>query len=194
MTSICEICPTCTCAKQTKVRDQLPKSGQLLAASEPILHTAKTAKHPCRGLSMDFLFSGAHSSDRREDFEGINGKMAQVLVTNHFTSVEHGDTCVSKAAPVLWLRHFLAHHNPPCDDEGGELFSNLEGENLLTKSDCATCPTGADSLSQNGPTEQGHCLIADTMRAILIGVNMAMKFWPCAFCHTLIAQCNPQPQ
>ena len=62
------------------------------------------------------------------DFEGIDGETAWMLVTDHFTGVMHGDTRISKAAPMLWLKHFLAQHNPPCKDEcvhmdqGGELF------------------------------------------------------------------------
>ena len=57
-------------------------------------HGAKRASHPCQGLSMDFSFAGINSenSDQREDFEGINGETAWVLVTDHFTGMMHGDT------------------------------------------------------------------------------------------------------
>ena len=98
---------------------------------------------------------------------------------------------MSKAAPVLWLKHFSAQHNPPCKDkcvhmdQGGELFNNPEVENLFTKSGCAIHPTGADSSHQNGPVERGHRTVADTMRAFLTGANLSPKFWPCAFHHTL---------
>ena len=156
-------------------------------------HTTKRALHPCQELSIDFLFAGltSKSSNQQVNFEGINGKTAWVLIKDHFIGVKHGDTRMSKAAPALWLKQFSAQHNPPCKDkhvcmdQGGKPFDNLEVKNLFTKPGCAIHLTGADASNQNGPAEQGHRTIADTMRAFLTGADLLPKFWPHAFCHSL---------
>jgi len=46
--------------------------------------------------------------------------------------MKHGDTRVSKASPINWLRHFLEKHTPACSgeyvfmDQGGEPCNNPE--------------------------------------------------------------------
>ena len=159
-------------------------------------HSTKRALHPCRGLSTDFLFAGIGSknSDRREDFKGAKCETTWILITDHFTGMMHGDTCILKAAPVSWLKHFTAQCNPPCCDkcahmdQGGKLFNDPEVKNLFTKSGHTIHPTGADSSHQNGPVERGHCTVADTMHAFSTGANLSQKFWPCAFHHSLWAR------
>ena len=105
--------------------------------------------------------------------------------------MKHGDTRISKAAPVLWLKHFLAQYKPLCRDkyvymdQGGELFNNPEVKNLFTKAGYIINPTGADASCQNGPAERGHRTIADTIRALLTGAQLSLKFWPYAFYHAL---------
>ena len=193
-TSIFDTCPTCIRAKQTKSTPSsptLPNEASLEA--NPDHHPTRSAKHPYQGLSIDFSFSGMTSkdTDRRKDFKGINGETAWVLITDHFTGMKHGDTRISKAAPVLWLKHFLAQYNPPCGDkyvymdQGGELFNNPEVKNLFQKSGYTIKPTGADASHQNGPAERGHRTIADMMRALLTGSNLDIKFLPYAFYHSL---------
>ena len=138
-------------------------------------------------------------TDRRKNFEGINGETAWILVTDHFTGMKHGDTRISKAAPILWLKHFLAQYNPLCGnkyvymDQGGELFNNPEVKNLFQKSGYTIKPTGADASHQNGPVKRGHQTIADMMRALLTGANLDIKFWPYAFYHSL-RLCNAMPE
>ena len=73
-------------------------------------------------------------------------------------------------------------------DQGGELFNNPEVKNLFTKSGYTIHPTGADASCQNGPVERAHRSIADTIRSLLTGANMSMKFWPYAFYHALRLQ------
>jgi GAG-pre-integrase domain len=111
-------CPTCIQAKQTK---------------EPAgPHTTRTATAPYQGLSVDFSFSGVKSKDksREIDFVGLNGEASWILVSDHFTQRLHGDTRVSKASPIAWLRHFLKNHSPHIRDkyvfldQGGELYGN----------------------------------------------------------------------
>ena len=47
--------------------------------------------------------------DREADYMGINGETAWILVYDHFSRRLHGDTRMSKASPLGWLRHFLEH-------------------------------------------------------------------------------------
>ena len=177
--SVIDQCPTCIQSKQTK--------------EAPGKHTTRTATQPYQGLSIDFSFSGIKSrnSDRRQDYEGINGETAWILVSDHFTGMKHGDTRISKAAPLHWLEHFFSQYNPKCRhkyvylDQGGELFNNPDIKNLFQKYGYDILPTGADSSHQNGPVERGHRTLANSMRALLSGANLPIKFWPYAFYHAL---------
>ena len=49
-------------------------------------------------------------------------------------------------------------------------------------------PTGADASNQNGPVERAHCTVANAIRAMLIGANLGVQFWPYAFLHVLRIQ------
>ena len=118
MKSVLDQCPTCIRAKQTK---------------EPAgPNTTRTATEPYQGLSIDFSFSGVKSKDktRESEYLGLNGETSWILLTDHFTRMKHGDTRVSKASPIHWLRHFLEQHAPNCPgkyvflDQGGELYHN----------------------------------------------------------------------
>jgi len=42
-------------------------------------------------------------------------------------------------------------------------------------------PTGADASNQNAPVEHGHLVVANAIRALLLGANLPIKFWPHAF-------------
>jgi len=52
--------------------------------------------------------------------------------------MKHGNTRVSKALPINWLRDFLEKHAPTCSgkcvfmDQGGELCNNPEVGKLFT--------------------------------------------------------------
>jgi len=172
-------CPTCIQAKQTK--------------SAPGHHPTRVATQPYQGLSIDYGFSGMVSanSERRKDYEGLNNETAWILVTDHFTGMKHGDTRQSKSSPIEWLRHFLNQYSPHCAqkyvhmDQGGELFRNPDICNLFSKFQYAVHPTGADSSHQNGSVERAHRTVGCTIRALLIGANLDIKFWPYAFYHML---------
>ena len=70
-------------------------------------------------------------------------------------------------------------------DQGGELFNHPEVQNLFNKKGYDILPTGADNSHQNGPVKPGHCTLANTICALLIGANLDIKFWPYAFYHAL---------
>ena len=172
-------CPTCIQAKQTK---------------EPAgIHTTRTATAPYQGLSIDFSFSGIKSKDkdREADYLGLNGETSWILISDHFMHRLHGDTRVSKASPIEWLRHFLSNHSPRMPgkyvflDQGGELYGNPLIRKLFKDFDYDIRPTGADSSNQNGPVERAHRTVANGIRAMLHGANLDIKFWPYAFHHYL---------
>ena len=180
VTSILDQCPTCIQAKMSK-------------SARGHSNTRK-ATQPYEGLSIDFSFSGMKSSDtdRRSDYEGINGETSWIVVTDHFTGMKHGDTRISKAAPVSWLRHFLDQYKPRhCHslyvhmDQGGELYNNPKIRNLFSFYGYAIHPTGADASHQNGPAERAHRTLANTIRALLLGADLDIKFWPYAFYHAM---------
>ena len=127
----------------------------------------------------------------KTDYEGINGETCWILITDHFTGMEHGDTRISKGLPLQWLAHFLAQYNLHCEgkyvylDQGGKLFNHPEVRNLFKKKGYDILPTGADNSHQNGPVERGHRTLANTSRTLLVGANLDIKFWPYAFYHAL---------
>ena len=67
-------------------------------------------------------------------------------------------------------------------DQGGELFNHPKVQNMFKKKkDYDILPTGADNSHQNSPVAQGHLTLANTIRALLVGTNLDLKFWPFAF-------------
>jgi len=124
---------------------------------------------------------------RDDDYIGLNGETSWILVTVHFSRMKHGDTRVSKALPINWLRDFLEKHAPACSgkhvfmDQGGELYNNPEVRKLFTRFGYDIRPTGADASIQNAPVEGGHLVVANAIRALLLGANLPIKFWPHAF-------------
>ena len=176
---ILDNCPTCIQSKQTK---------------EPAGHNStRTAIHPYQGLSIDFSFSGVKSKDeaRTADYLGLNGETSWILVSDHVTRRLHGDTRVSKATPIEWLRQFLTDHDPNVPDkyvfmdQGGELYRNPEVQELFKSFGYQIRPTGADASNQNGPVERAHRTVANAIRSMLHGARLDIKFWPYAFHHFL---------
>lgn len=112
-------------------------------------------------------------------------------MTDHFSRMKHGDTRISKASPIQWLRDFLRKHAPGCDnkyvvlDQGGELYNNPQVKDLFREFGYEIRPTGADASNQNGPVERAHLTAANAVRAMLTGANLEVKFWPYAFHHWL---------
>ena len=56
-------------------------------------------------------------------------------------------------------------------------------QNLFQEFGYESRPTGADSSNQNGPVERAHRTVANSIRAMLHGANLDIKFWPYAFHH-----------
>ena len=107
---------------------------------------------------------------------------------------------MSKSPPLQWLAHFLSQYNPHCNDkyvhldQGGELFNHPEVRNLFEKKGYTIHPTGADTSRQNGPVERGHRTLANTIRALLLGAGLNVKFWPYAFYHAMrMSNAFPEP-
>jgi len=83
--------------------------------------------------------------------------------------MKHGDTRVSKASPISWLRDFLEKHDPTCPnkhvfmDQGGEHYNNPEVRKLFTRFGLDLGLTGADASNQNAPVERGHLTVANAI-------------------------------
>ena len=107
---------------------------------------------------------------------------------DHFTRQLYGDTRIGKATPLHWIQHSLQEHAPSCPnkyvymDQGGELYNNPEVRNLFLIYGYKINTTGADSSRQNA-VERYHLTIANGIRALLIGADLPIKFWPYAFHH-----------
>ena len=70
------------------------------------------------------------------------------------------------------------------------MFSWTKAVSSITIPKCASSsslfgydirPTGADASNQNAPVERGHLVVANAIRALLLGANLPIKFWPYAF-------------
>merc|ERR1712197_334359 len=66
-------------------------------------------------------------------------------------------------------------------DQGGELYNNPKVVKLLESFGYDVLPTGADLAHQNGLIERANGSIAGSIRAILHGAGLPVKFWPYAF-------------
>mmetsp|Transcript_17708 Transcript_17708/g.26863 ORF Transcript_17708/g.26863 Transcript_17708/m.26863 type:complete len:171 (-) Transcript_17708:2999-3511(-) len=88
---IFDICPTCIRGKQTK-----EPAGK---------NSTRKATFPYQGLSIDFSFSGMRSKDSKfsEDYVGLNGETAWILISDHRTRRKHGATQILKASPLKWI-------------------------------------------------------------------------------------------
>ena len=67
-------------------------------------------------------------------------------------------------------------------DQGGELYSNPELQDLFKQYNYNIYPTGADSLSQNGPAEQAHHTVSNGIKSCLIGAGLLIAYWLLVVC------------
>eukprot|EP00980_Cylindrotheca_fusiformis_P009852 scaffold2183_cov131-Cylindrotheca_fusiformis.AAC.1 len=179
MDSVLDKCPTCIRAKLRK-----QPAGP---------NSTRVATQPYQGLSVDFSFAGMKSKneERAQDFVGVKGETCWILITDHFSRMKHGATRVSKASPIEWIQDFLRVHSPKCADkyvyldQGGELYCNPAVVRIFEKAQYEVYPTGVDASNQNGPVERGHQTVATHIRAMLLGANLDIQFWPFAFHHWL---------
>ena len=70
-------------------------------------------------------------------------------------------------------------------DQGGELFGNPKVHNLFNRFGYTVLCTGGYASWQNGPVERAHRMVADAIKALLLGSSLDIKFWPYAFYHVL---------
>ena len=96
-----------------------------------------------------------------------------------------------KASPLKYLESFLKEYSPNVSnkfvvlDQGSELYQNPAIRNLFRQYNYRVYPTGADSSSSNGSVERAHRTVATSIRALLFGAQLPVKFWPYAFNHVL---------
>ena len=130
-------------------------------------------------------------SDQNTIYEVNNGETFWILITDHFTGMKYGYVRISKAYPIALLRHFLNHYSPTCNekythlDQGIELFNNLDVNKILQSFGCTLRSNGADTSHQNGPVKQSHRTLANSVRAMITGANLDIKFCPYTLYHAI---------
>ena len=161
-----------------------------------------SVERPYQELFIDFSFSGKIQRDKkgvvieasRKDVEGMNGETAWILISDAQTRMLHGDTRLSKSAPVKYLELFLQQYSPECKnkwvvlDQGGELYGDPDVRNLFKRYHYGIFPTGANSLSQNGSVERVHRTVSNGIKNCLIGAGLPIAYWPFTFLHVLHIQ------
>ena len=102
------------------------------------------------------------------------------------------DEIIPKVSPIACLRHFLNQYSPTCNDkyihlyQVVELFNKPDVKNPLQSFGCNIHPNGDDTSHQNGLVEQYHRILANSIRYMLTGYNLNIKFWPYDLYHAII--------
>jgi Reverse transcriptase (RNA-dependent DNA polymerase)/GAG-pre-integrase domain len=172
-------CPTCLIAKARRTAQCTDDSRHATVCNQ--------------GISVDFGFIIQKSNDskRYHKYLGLNGETCYIVIADHFSGMLYGKAFRTKAPPVTWLNQWLALHAPPCPekyvrlDQGGDLAKCTAITDLFRNAGYRIDITGAGNSAQNGPVERPHQTIGDGLRALLIGADLAPKFWPYAFQHFL---------
>ena len=161
---------TCTMpTKQSMVFPSLLTRPRTLSLTNVIPVSKPSKPRHMLVLILSRLPMTSKDKTRRSDFVGINGETSWILTTDHFTGIKHGDTRISKASPIHWLRHFLTTYRPLCQDkyvcmdQGDELYGNPDVQNLFECHDFAIHRTGAGASHQNGPVERSHRYVGDAV-------------------------------
>ena len=146
-----------------------------------------------QGISVDFGFmvQPSKNTKRLDRLRGLNGETCYCLIADHHSGTLWGQVLRSKAPPLDFLNRWLVTHSPGSDvadkyvrfDLGGELGNCNAVTALFEGAGYKIEPTAADSSHMNGPGERPHQSIANALRTILLGANLAPKFWPYAFHH-----------
>ena len=106
----------------------------------------------------------------------------------------HGETCLSQSSPVKYLESFLQQYSPVCNNkwvvlnQGGELYGNLDVQNLFKGYQYEIYPTSFDSSYQNSPVERAHCTVSNDIKSFLVGADLPIAYWPYAFLRVLRIQ------
>ena len=175
-----------------KVLNQCPICIQANISKPPPGHgTTRVATKPYQGLLIDSELSGMnyYDSDQKTIYEGINGENCCILTTDHFTGIKNGDARISKASPNDCIRNVLHHDSPTYNNKyihlykGGELLNNKYVNNLLQPFGYTLNPTVADTNHKNGPVEQAHRKLADSIKCMLTGSNLYIRFYPYELYH-----------
>ena len=120
---------------------------------------------------------------------GLHGETCYCLISDHHTGMLHGECFTSKAPPVEFLNMWLSKYNPPAEvkdkyvrfDPGGDLGKCQEVLDLFEDAGYDIKHTAPGHSHQNGPVEQPHHTIGDSMRTMLQGAGLPPKYWPYAF-------------
>lgn len=107
---------------------------------------------------------------KQEDIEGINGKIAWILISYAQTEILHGYTCLNKAFRIKHLELFVQEYSR------GELYCNLKVLNLFYRYKYRVFPTRADASYQNVPVECAHQTVTATIPDLLSGAGLHVKF------------------
>ena len=104
----------------------------------------------------------------------------------------HGDARLSKSSPLEYLESFLKEYSSSHLKNkwvmlynDGELAGNPLVHNLFWRHCYSVYETGGYSFNSNGPVERAHRTVADSIKVVLLGVGLPVRFWPYAFYHFL---------
>ena len=186
---ILDNCPTCFSAKMRKRNITIES------------HRPTTTQY--EALQIDIGFTGQKSKNertRQQNYRGINGETCYIVIHDYHTKEITGECFITKGAPYTWLKTWL-QNNAPRDnpnlrvrmDQGSETYRDPRIRKLFEKFKYKVEPTGSDSSHQIGSAERTHQTIGYSVRALLQGANLPIKFWPYAFRHYLRIK-NSLPQ
>jgi len=116
-----------------------------------------------------------------------------LLLFDHATERLDGVCRQSKAPPLAWLKKWLTKNvkdnvKDPCVfmDQGGELYRSKAIRDLFEKEfGYKIRVTGTGAHHRNGLVKRGDQTMDKTIRALLIGAGLPVKFWPYVFKHFL---------
>ena len=114
--------------------------------------------------------------------EGFNRETCWLMIQD--TPVQFIDEFLTAHAPVEATQKFIM------PDSGGGMHGSPQKLKVFKKHCCKVQPTAPDASNQN-PVEQCHQTISNAVRAMLIGADLPIKFWPC--CLSLAVQIFNSP-
>ena len=127
----------------------------------------------------------------RKDVKEMNGETVWILILDAQSRMLHDNTCLSKYSLVKYLESSLQLYSPKRKNkwiflnQGGELYGNLDVQNLFKQYQYKIYPTGADSSSQNILVKRAHHTVSNNIKSCLISAGLSITYWPFAFLHFL---------
>jgi Reverse transcriptase (RNA-dependent DNA polymerase) len=144
----------------------------------------------CKPLSSD-QFDKLSPWAKYKYLRGINGETGYILVVDHYSGAIFGQTTLTKAPPVEWLKWVLSKHacsNPTKSvrmDQGGDLGGSRKIHRLFKDHGFLVELTAPDAPHQNGRVERINQDIGNGLRTLLAGADLVPSLWPFAFFHFL---------